>query len=310
MIISTGMRTDIPAFYSKWFMNRIREGFVYVRNPYYKEQIIKYSLNPNVVDGITFCTKNPNPMLDNLDELKEKYNMFWFVTITPYGKDLEPNVPDKKQIIESLKKLSEKLGKHAVALRYDPILLNKDWTIDRHIKAFKKLIEQIKDYITDVTISFLDMYETVKNNAPEIRTLTELEQREIGKAFSKIAKENQLQLHACCEREFLKEYGIDVAGCQSQKVIEKAFNEKLNVKERKSQRLTCNCLLGRDIGEYNTCMHLCKYCYANAHSNLVKENVRKHNCNSPLLIGNFKEVDNIKEAKQISWKTYKQESLF
>ena len=93
LIINTGMRTDIPAFYSEWLMNRVRDGFVYVRNPYYRLQVSKYSLSPDVVDCLAFCTKNPHPMLKYLDELKEKYNMFWFVTITPYGKDLEPNVP-------------------------------------------------------------------------------------------------------------------------------------------------------------------------------------------------------------------------
>ena len=87
MIINTGMRTDIPAFYSEWLMNRIHEGFVYVRNPYYRFQVSKYSLSSKVVDCLAFCTKNPYPMLKYLDELKEQYNMFWFVTITPYGKD-------------------------------------------------------------------------------------------------------------------------------------------------------------------------------------------------------------------------------
>ena len=105
MIINTGMRTDIPAFYSEWLMNRIREGFVYTRNPYYPEQVTKYSLNPNLVDCLEFCTKNPEPMLKYLDKLNI-YNQYWFVTITPYGKDIEPVVPNKEIVIESFKKLS------------------------------------------------------------------------------------------------------------------------------------------------------------------------------------------------------------
>ena len=92
MIINTGMRTDIPAFYSQWFMNRIQAGYVLVRNPYRPDWITRYELSPDVVDCIAFCTKNPEPMLKHLDRLKN-YHQYWFVTITPYGRDIEPNVP-------------------------------------------------------------------------------------------------------------------------------------------------------------------------------------------------------------------------
>ena len=114
MIINTGCRTDIPAFYSKWLMNRIREGFVLVRNPYNPLSVTKYSLSPDVVDCLAFCTKNPEPMLKYLDEI-DKYKQYWFVTITPYGKDIEPNVPDKRQVIESFKKLSNHIGVNAIS---------------------------------------------------------------------------------------------------------------------------------------------------------------------------------------------------
>ena len=109
MIIQTGMRTDIPAFYSKWFLNRIKEGYVCVRNPYNPKQVTKYSLSPEVVDLIAFCTKNPLPMLPFLDELKP-YGQYWFVTITPYGRDIEPNVPDKETVMEGFKELSDVVG--------------------------------------------------------------------------------------------------------------------------------------------------------------------------------------------------------
>ena len=183
MIINTGMRTDIPAFYSKWLINRIKEGFVYVRNPYYRNQVTKYYLNPDVVDCLAFCTKNPHPLISHLEEL-DKFKQFWFVTITPYGEDIEPNVPDKKQIINDFKKLSEHIGKKAVAIRYDPILINDKFDVAMHIRCFKKLLNEIKGYTEDCTISFLDMYEKVKRNAPDLRPPTEEEQIEIAKAFS------------------------------------------------------------------------------------------------------------------------------
>lgn len=109
MILSAGMRTDIPAFYSEWFMNRVKDGYVYVRNPYYKSKVTKYIISPDVIDLLCFGTKNPHPMLKYIDELKENYKMLWYITITPYGKDIEPNVMDKKQVIADVKELSKKI---------------------------------------------------------------------------------------------------------------------------------------------------------------------------------------------------------
>ena len=132
MIINTGCRTDIPAFYSKWFINRIREGYVLVRNPYYQNQVTKYILKHEVVDSIEFCTKNPEPMLKYLDQIKN-FKQFWYVTITPYGKDIEANVPTKDKVINSFKKLSSKVGKEFVGWRYDPIFINEEFNVNKHI---------------------------------------------------------------------------------------------------------------------------------------------------------------------------------
>lgn len=109
MILQTGMRTDIPAFYSEWFMNRLKEGYVLVRNPYHSEQVTRYEINPDVVDLIAFCTKDPVPMMKYAEKLKA-YGQYWFVTITPYGKDLEPNVPDKNIVIKCFCELSGIIG--------------------------------------------------------------------------------------------------------------------------------------------------------------------------------------------------------
>ena len=299
MIINTGMRTDIPAFYAKWLLNRIKDGYVYVRNPYYRNLVTKYSLSPEVVDCLAFCTKNPRPLISHLSEL-DKYKQFWFVTITPYGKNIEMNVPNKKQVINDFKKLSEHLGKNSVAIRYDPIFINEKFNVNMHIKCFEKLLSELKGYTEDCTISFLDMYEKVKRNAPNLRPPTIAEQIEIAKAFSKIGKQNNITIHACCEREYLQDYGLDITGCMGQQIIEKAIKNKLNVLKN-SKRRQCNCLMGNDIGAYNSCMHLCKYCYANANQELVKENIKRHNPNSPFLIGELEPDDKITVANQKSW---------
>lgn len=309
MIINTGCRTDIPAFYAKWLMNRIREGYVLVRNPYNPKQVTKYSLSPEVVDCLAFCTKNPEPMLTYLDEL-DKYKQYWFVTITPYGKDIEPNVPDKQKVIESFKKLSDHIGIDSIGWRYDPIFLENGFDVNRHIECFEKMAKELKGYTHNCTISFLDLYEKVKRNAPDIRPPTKEEQIEIAKAFSKIGKENNMVIHACCEKTYLSQYGLQCNGCMSQEIVEQAIKNTLQPPKRKNLRQECNCLMGNDIGAYNTCGHLCKYCYANANKQFVIENMKKHDDNSPFLIGRSEPGDKVTEAKQKSWKIENEQISF
>lgn len=302
MIINTGCRTDIPAFYSKWLINRIREGYVLVRNPYNPNQVTRYNLSPDVVDCLAFCTKNPEPMLKYLDEI-DKYKQYWFVTITPYGKDIEPNVPNKEKVIESFKKLSKHIGVNSIGWRYDPIFIGNNFDVNKHIYYFEKIAKELKNYTHNCTISFLDLYEKVKRNAPEIKPPNHEEQIQIAKAFSKIGKENNMVVHSCCEKTYLSQYGLKCNGCMSKEIVEKAIGCNLNPpNSRKNLRESCNCLMGNDIGAYNTCGHLCKYCYANANKGLVIENMKKHNDNSPFLIGDSEEGDKITIAKQKSWK--------
>lgn len=309
MIINTGCRTDIPAFYAKWLMNRIREGYVLVRNPYNPNQVTKYNLSPEVIDCLAFCTKNPEPMLTYLDEL-DMYKQYWFVTITPYGKDIEPNVPDKPKVMESFKKVSNHIGVDSIGWRYDPIFIGNGFDVNKHIKYFEKMAKELKGYTHNCTISFLDLYEKVKRNAPNINPPTKEEQIEIAKAFSKIGKENNMIIHACCEKTYLSQYGLQCNGCMSQEIVEKAINNTLQPPKRKNLRQECNCLMGNDIGAYNTCGHLCKYCYANANKQFVIENMKKHDDNSPFLIGRNKSGDKITEAKQKSWKVDNEQISF
>lgn len=309
MIINTGCRTDIPAFYAKWLMNRIREGYVLVRNPYNPSQVTKYNLSTKVVDCLAFCTKNPEPMFTYLDEL-DMYKQYWFVTITPYGKDIEPNVPDKKKVMESFKKLSNHIGVDSIGWRYDPIFIGNGFDVNKHIECFEKMAKELKGYTYNCTISFLDVYEKVKRNAPNINPPTKEEQIEIAKGFSKIGKENNMVIHACCEKTYLSQYGLQCNGCMSQEIVEKAINNTLHPPKRKNIRQECNCLMGNDIGAYNTCGHLCKYCYANANKQFVIENMKKHDNNSPFLIGRSELGDKITEAKQKSWRIENEQISF
>ena len=161
MIINASSRTDIPAYFSDWFFQRLKAGYVYVRNPYYPNQITKYILNPEVVDSIVFCTKNPHPMLSRLKLLKD-YHPNFFVTITPYEKEIEPHVPSFQDVIYDIQELSLSLGSHSVSFRYDPIFINQYYTIEKHIQTFDIITKQLEGYTHECVISFIDLYEKTK----------------------------------------------------------------------------------------------------------------------------------------------------
>ena len=299
MIIDTGNRTDIPAFYSKWFMNRIREGFVMVRNPYNPDQVTRYRLDPEVVDGLVFCSKNPEPMVKYLDEL-DKFRMFWYVTITPYGKSIEPNVPDKHRVIEAFQRISEHVGKHAMSWRYDPIFISETYSVEYHIDAFERMAAELEGYTEQAVISFIDLFEKTKKNFPEAREVAREDRLTLGKAFAETGRRHGITVRSCLEGTELAQFGIDVSGCMSQEVIEHALGEKLDVPNSRHIR-ECNCFMGNDIGAYNSCAHFCKYCYANYDRKAVRENMKRHDPGSPFLIGNSMPFDKVNDADQRSY---------
>lgn len=203
--------------------------------------------------------------------------------------------------MKHLKFYQKKIGKNSIGWRYDPIFYGKGWSKEKHIEAFTKIASQLNGYTNFCVISILDLYEKIRRNAPEIYPPTKQEQLELLKEFVKIAKDNDMAVKGCYEGQFLEEVGVDCSGCQTVETIEKAINQKLIVPNRKNARGLCNCLLGQDIGAYNTCLHLCKYCYANADKKVVLANARKHNPNSPLLIGEIEKEDIVTNAKQESY---------
>ena len=146
MIISASRRTDIPTYYADWLFNRLKEEYVLVRNPMNIHQIGKISLAPEVVDGIVFWTKNPIPMLDRLSEL-DKYNYYFQFTLNAYGKDVEPNIPSKNDvIIPAFQQLSKIIGRERIIWRYDPIFFNEYYTMEYHCKYFRMLAERLGPY--------------------------------------------------------------------------------------------------------------------------------------------------------------------
>lgn len=300
MIINTGQRTDIPAFYAEWFANRLREGFVCVRNPYNPNQVSRYRLDPSVVDVIGFCTKNPAPMFPYMDLLKD-YGQYWFVTITPYGRDIEPNVPDKQQVLRDFRKLSEMVGVRAIGWRYDPILISEKYTVDYHIRAFDTIAAALDGYTETAVISFIDLYPKVKRNFPEAREVNKDERLMLGKELIRIAGAHGMTVKPCAEGVELAALGADCSGCMKISDYEAAIGKPLIAPKRKGARAACACYLSCDVGAYNTCRHMCRYCYANAERQIVMANSSKHDPASPFLIGNYRERDIIHDVPQQSW---------
>ena len=302
MILNTGQRTDIPAFYSKWFMNRIKEGFVLVRNPYYPTIVTKFMLDPKVVDVIGFCTKNPRPMLPYLDELKD-FGQFWYVSITAFEKDLEPNVPPIDQVIEDFQTLSKKIGSQAVAWRYTPIIVDEKYTVKRHLETFEYIASKLEGYTSLAVFGFVDIYDKLARIHPEIKDTDDESKTKIAKAFLEIAKKHRMELRLCSKEKWLSDYGIDVNGCMRIEDYERSIGTRLVIKQKMQARSGyCSCYLSNDIGSYNSCLHLCRYCYANGDEAAIRHNFMNHDDNSPLLIGHLNPEDKVREAKQESYK--------
>lgn len=267
MIISASRRTDIPAFYADWFFTRLKAGFVLTRNPMNPKQVTRIDLGPQAVDGFVFWTKNPGPMLSRLDELKD-YAYYFQFTLTAYGKDIEPRLPDKKALIDTFKRLSDRVGPQRVIWRYDPVLLSPAYTVEGHLNAYAKMARALQGAAEKCVISFIDTdYRNVRKNAAALELLAiPLEtQLKLARGFHDTALENGFILSACSESEALKAAGVMPAVC-----VDAAMFDQKRARD-KGQRPQCQCAKSVDIGQYNTCPHLCKYCYANYQAAALKQ---------------------------------------
>lgn len=302
MIVSASRRTDIPCYYSDWFINRLKEGFVLTRNPMNHSQVSRISLSPDVVDCIVFWTKDAKniiPHLKIIDNMGYKY--YFQFTLTPYDCTVEKNMRDKKDIINTFMELSNLIGKERVLWRYDPIILNNRLSVDYHLEQFLQLCERLHSYTESVTISFVDYYKKLKTNS--IRDITEEEITELSVFIGQTAKNYELDVKACSERMDLTNYGIGTASCIDKGIIQRVCGHMLDVKQDKNQRQNCGCVESIDIGTYNTCSNGCVYCYANYSEKSVVANMKMHNENSEMLNDALKAGEKVIERKVKSFKS-------
>lgn len=302
MILSVSRRTDIPAFYSDWFFNRLKEGFVCVRNPMNIHQVSRIVLSPKVIDCIVFWSKNPKPMLSRLNELMD-YMFYFQFTINPYDKGLEVDVPRKDGVINTFKELSKTIGTKRVIWRYDPVILTDKMDVKYHIYYFEQLAKRLEGFTETCVISFVDLYKRTLSNlkGTQVRVPSMTEMIELSAKMYCIANEHGISIQTCAEEIALDTVGIKHGKCIDNALIEDLLGVKLVVSKDPNQRKECGCVQSIDIGEYNTCIHGCKYCYANFRDSMVARNHSAHDPNSPLLIGHIEETDKVTERKFFSF---------
>lgn len=302
MILSVSRRTDIPSYYSEWFYNRIKEGFVCVRNPMNPRRVSRIALSPEVVDCIVFWTKNPEPMLARLDELSAYHYYFQF-TLTGYGRDMEANLPPKKErLIPAFVELAEKLGYERVIWRYDPIIFTAKYTPQYHLRAFGQIAKALRGSTRHCVISFVDQYAKNRKSLADVGAYApeEASLLEFCRELSRIAGENGMSVGSCAEKIDLSACGIAHNCCIDKDLVARIAGCKINAGKDKNQRAECGCAESVDIGTYNTCKNGCVYCYANHSAQSVQKNCGKYDAASPILCDGIGAEDIVSERKQKS----------
>lgn len=310
MIISASRRTDIPAFYSDWFINRLEAGYVMVPNPFNPKMVSQVSLTPDKVDCLVFWTKNPKPMMAKLDRLAD-YNYYFQFTLNPYGKDIECNVPSLEKRIDIFKQLSDRIGREKVVWRYDPILINGTYNLNFHEDVFTRITEALKDHTEKCMLGFIDHYVHIRSVMEKegIYPLKTDDIYRMGISFKKSADLYGMQLETCTVKVDLSHLGIPGGMCVDKALIERIIGYPIKAGKDKNQRDICRCIESIDIGMYESCSHGCLYCYAIKGHYTSDRNRQSHDKTSPKLLGTLQEGDTVKERVVKSLRD-NQQSLF
>ena len=297
MIISASRRTDIPALYAQWFKHRLEAGVFYAQNPFNPKQIRR--IERSKIDGFVFWTRNAAPFMNVLDSLGDIPYYFHY-TITPYDTDMETNLPPVVTRMKQFMELSSRIGSKRIIWRYDPIFINNLYTPKKHLEMFENMARTLRGYTDTCVISFTNVYR--KNKA----ALHRLGHRELSndskkcflKAMEAIANDNGMRLLSCSEATHLKR-----AACIDASKLSSIAGKTLHVPRDKHQRTGCACVISKDIGIYNTCVHGCAYCYATHNREKSWYNYNHHDIQDPLITGPL-------PANEVACKTQGQPSLF
>lgn len=301
MLLNISGRTDIVNHYSDWLFNRFDEGYVLSRNPLFQNAVRRYELTPDKVDCLIFGSKNFAPVLNRIHTITDKFNTYFYYTITAYGRDIEPGVPDIESSIETLMELSKIATPRRVAWRYDPVLLTDKYTIGCHMETFDYIASRVSPYVDRCVFSFVELFNQLKTNLPDLIITSPEEKDALANGLSKIAQKHHIVLQACGISGDYTHYGIKKSGCVTLDILGEANDIKFRNIKHKGTKKGCEHIESRDIGVKNSCPNGCKYCYANRNSKRALENFKLHDKNSPLLIGHLNEGDKLEQGAQKSF---------
>lgn len=293
MIVSASRRTDIPAFYAQWMINRIRAGFCTVPNPFNRNQISRISLLPSDVEVIVFWTRNPKPLMRYLEEMDSLGLRYYFqFTILGYPQELDAKCPPLDSSIRTFQELSDQAGPNRVVWRYDPIVFTEKTTPEYHRQRFARIAGELAAYTDRSVVSIVDEYRKAE---PRMKALekkgagvTQCDGPEFERLMCDLAASalaNGMESVSCAEEIELSRYGIRPGKCVDDELIARAFGIDVSHKKDASQRKACGCVASRDIGMYDTCIFGCQYCYATRNFDRTKENHQQHDAESTSLIG-------------------------
>ena len=259
MIVSASRRTDIPAQHMPWLMQRLHEGYVLVRNPVSPRRVSRVPLTKDVLDGMVFWSKNPLPILPHLEQLRDIPFYIQF-TLTPYGRDIEQNLPEKRALLDGFVQLSHILGPQRMVWRYDPILLNAQWTADVHLASFRAMAKRLAGCTDTCVVSFLDPYRSMAARCAllHLQYPSTDQMQELFSRLSAAANDCGMHLCTCCEQ--LPD--APRSACIDKARLERILGTPLKLSPDKNQRSGCGCFESVDIGAYDTCQNGCLYCYA------------------------------------------------
>ncbi len=295
MIISASRRTDIPAFYAKWFINRIRAGFCTVPNPFNRAQVTRISLLPEDVDVIVFWTRNPRPLIPYLEELDRRgYRYYFQFTLLSNRREIDPKSPPVDAAIRAFGDLSRLIGPERVIWRYDPIVFTSQTGVSFHLDAFQHIASALRGMTCRSVISIMDRYAKTRDRLSYAAEqgyplLGERESedtiRQLIPALVEIAGQNGMEIVSCAEELDLRPYGVRPGKCVDDEYVRRVFGIEADSKKDPSQRKACGCVASKDIGMYDSCLFGCQYCYATQSFELARRHHREHNPESPSLLG-------------------------
>lgn len=293
MIISASRRTDIPAFYAKWMVNRLREGFCTVPNPFNRNQVSVISLRPEDVDVIVFWTRNPRPLMPYLEELDSRgYRYYFQYTILGYPREIDEKSPPVAAALQTFCDLSEQLGANRVIWRYDPIVFTDLTPPAFHRENYGRICAELRGRTRRSVISIVDLYRKterrlgeLKGTPAEVRACGAEDFEKLMRDLAEFARTNGMDIVSCAEEIDMRPFGVSPGKCVDPQVIAEAFGMDVVGQKDPSQREHCGCVVSRDIGMYDSCLFGCQYCYATKSFEQAGRNFDGHDPASPSLLG-------------------------